>query len=117
MVSRSDRKIEKGTETMTKKRRKHSGAFKARVALEALRGIKTVSEIAAEYEIHPVQVSQWKKDLQERVPEVFEKPRKSDGASERREAERLERKVGQLTMEVDWLKKKCEELQIPIDEP
>lgn len=101
---------------MTKKRRKHSGAFKAQVALEALRGIKTVSEIAAEYDIHPVQVSQWKKDLQERMPEVFEKPKKSDNARERREAERLERKVGQLTMEIDWLKKKCRELQIPIDD-
>ena len=116
MVFGSDREVSERAETMTKQRRKHSGAFKARVALEALRGIKTVSEIAADYEVHPVQVGQWKRDLQERLPEVFEKPKKSDRASERREAERLERKVGQLTMEVDWLKKKCEQLQIPIDE-
>ena len=92
---------------MTKQRRKHSGAFKARVALEALRGIKTVSQIAADYEVHPVQVGQWKKELQERLPELFEKPKKSDRARVGREAERLERKVGQLTMEVVWLKKKC----------
>lgn len=102
---------------MTKrKRRKFSGAFKAQVALEALRGVKTVHEIAAEYEIHPVQVSQWKKELGERLPEVFEKPKKADAERERREAERLERKVGQLTMEVDWLKKKCRELNLPLDD-
>jgi len=101
---------------MKKKRRKHSGAFKARVGLEALRGVKTINEIAADYEVHPVQVSQWKKELEERLPEVFEKPKAADGAREQRKADRLERKVGQLTMEVDWLKKKCEELQIPIDE-
>jgi transposase len=103
-------------ETMSKQRRKHSGAFKARVALEALKGIKTVSQLAADYEIHPVQVSKWKKELQERLPEVFEKPKKADLAQEKREEARLERKVGQLTMELDWLKKKCDELQIPIGE-
>jgi transposase len=102
--------------TMTRQRRKHSGAFKARVALEALKGVMTISEIAAQYEVHPVQVSQWKKDLQERGAEVFEKPKKSDQAQAQRESDRLQRKVGQLTMEVDWLKKKCEQLQIPIDE-
>ena len=101
---------------MTKQRRKHSGAFKARVALEALKGIKTVNQIAVDYEIHPVQVSKWKKELQERLPEVFEKPKKADLAKEKREEARLERKVGQLTMELDWLKKKCDELQIPTDE-
>ena len=45
--------------------------FKARVALEALKGIKTISQIAQDEEIHPVQVSTWKKDLQERLPEVL----------------------------------------------
>ena len=101
---------------MTKQRRKHSGAFKARVALEALKGLKTINQLAADYEIHPVQVGKWKKELQERLPEVFEKPKKADLAKEKREEARLERKVGQLTMELDWLKKKCEQLQIPIDE-
>lgn len=97
---------------MKKQRRKHSGAFKARVAVEALRGAKTVSEIAAEYELHPVQVSQWKKELEERLPEVFEKPKRADQAKEKRETDRLERKVGQLTMELEWLKKKSEQLGI-----
>ncbi len=56
---------------MTKKRRTHSAEFKARVALEALKGIKPVHQIASENEIHPVQVSQWKKELQERMAEIF----------------------------------------------
>ena len=61
-------------------------------------------------------VSGWKKELQERMGEVFEKPKKSDRTKDKRESERLQRKIGQLTMDIDWLKKKCEELQIPIDE-
>lgn len=102
---------------MTKrKRRKFSSAFKAQVGLEALKGIKTINQIAADYELHPVQVSTWKKDLAERLPDVFDKPTKRDLKRERREEERLERKVGQLTMEVDWLKKKCRELNLPLGE-
>jgi transposase-like protein len=98
---------------MTKrKRRRFSAEFKARVALEAARGVKTVNEIAADNELHPVQVSQWKKELMERAPEVFEaatKARSEKKASEEREA-RLERKVGQLTIELEWLQKKSKEL-------
>jgi len=98
---------------MTKrKRRRFSAEFKARVALEAARGVKTVNEIAADNELHPVQVSQWKKELMARAPEVFEAAAKARGekkASEEREA-RLERKVGQLTIELEWLQKKSKEL-------
>lgn len=99
------------------KRRQHSAEFKARVALEAVKGLKTVNEIAREYEVHPVQVSQWKKDLIERLPEVF--GRKADPGAEAlgRQRERLERKVGELTMDVEFLKKKCVQLGIPLDEP
>jgi transposase-like protein len=80
------------------KRRQHSAEFKARVALEAVRGLKTINEIAREHQVHPVQVSQWKKDLVERLPEVF--GRKGDLEAELlvRQRERLERKVGELTM-------------------
>ncbi|MCB2217365.1 MAG: transposase, partial [Desulfobulbaceae bacterium] len=58
---------------MKRQRRKHSPEFKAKVALEAIKGIKTLSEISKEYEVHPVMVSAWKKDMMERLPEVFEK--------------------------------------------
>ena len=99
------------------KRRQHSSEFKARVALEAVKGLKTVHEIAREYEVHPVQVSQWKKDLVERLPEVFGRKPEPGAEAMNRQRERLERKVGELTMDVEFLKKKCVQLGIPLDEP
>lgn len=97
------------------KRRKFSAEFKARVALEAIRGIRTVSDIAAEYEVHPTQVNQWKKDLLAGVTDVFERPSKRDERDSEKEKDQLHSKIGQLAMEVDWLKKKCRQLQIPLD--
>lgn len=99
---------------MKRKRRTHSPEFKARVALEALKGIKPVHEIASENEIHPVQVSQWKKELQTRVGEIFERKNAGSKAAEdeQRHIALLERKVGQLTIERDWLSKKSKELGI-----
>jgi len=99
---------------MKRQRRTHSPEFKARVALEALKGIKPIHEIAAENEIHPVQVSQWKKELQERMSEVFERKdaRSKEAEEDERRIARLERKVGQLTVERDWLAKKSKELGI-----
>jgi transposase len=82
-----------------KNRRNFTADFKARVALEAARGVKTINEIASEHDLDPVQVGQWKKELLERAAAVFE-----------RERARLERKIGQLTMEVEWLAKKSKEL-------
>ncbi len=101
---------------MGKKRRIHSAEFKSRVALEAVRGIKTTAEIAREYEIHPGQIAQWKKELVAGLPDVFKRGPSSDNKQAEYEKKRLERKIGQLTMDVDWLKKKCKELHIPIDE-
>jgi transposase len=99
---------------MKKQRRKHAAEFKARVALEAIRGLKTVSEIAAEYEIHPVMVSNWKKEMLTNLPELFDdKKAKTDKQSDR-ETEQLQRKIGQLTMEVEFLEKKCKQLGIPV---
>ena len=100
---------------MTKrKRRTHSPEFKARVALEALKGIRPIHEIAADNEIHPVQVSQWKKELQENMSEIFERKNghSKDADEEQKMIERLERKVGQLVVERDWLAKKSKELGI-----
>jgi len=98
---------------MKKQRRKHTAEFKARVALEAIKGLETISEIAAKYELHPVQVGNWKKELLENVPEVFERKNAARDKDGEKERARLERKVGQLSMEVDWLEKKCEQLGIP----
>ena len=98
-----------------KKRRKHSAEFKARVGIEAVRGVKTVAEIAKEFDVHPVQVSQWKAQLLEQLPSVFEKGPDHDAEAAKKREEKLHRKVGQLTMEVDFLKNACEKLNIPLD--
>lgn len=97
---------------MKRQRRKHTPEFKAKVALEAIKGIKTLSEISKEYEVHPVMVSAWKKDMMERLPEVFEKKNTRKDKLAEKETEQLQRKVGQLTMEVDFLEKKCRQLGI-----
>ena len=105
---------------MKRKRRHLTAEFKARVALEAIKGEKTAAEIARENEIAPAQISEWKKLLEERLSEVFQS--KGDRsremhARERKEA-RLERKIGQLVVEKDFLLKKCEQLGIdPTEKP
>jgi len=99
---------------MKQKRRNHSPEFKARIALEAIKGMKTVQQIAAENNLHPVQVTQWKGRMLESASGAFERSRDQEAESQEaeKEKERLERKVGQLVVEVDWLKKKCKELGI-----
>ncbi len=69
-----------------------------------------MAEIAREYQVHPVQVSQWKRVIVERLPEVFETGVSTLAETSEREVARLEQKVGQLTMELDWLKKKSAQL-------
>lgn len=99
---------------MKKQRRKHTPEFKARIALEAIRGIKTISEIAGEFEIHPVMVGNWKKEMLENLPSLFEQKNAKKEKDLDRETEHLHRKVGQLTMEVEFLEKKCKQLGIPV---
>lgn len=91
---------------MKKKRRKHGAEIKAKVALEAIRGVKTVNQIAMNFGVHPVVVGQWKKHAVENFVEIFSKERDVDRAAfDRRESE-LYRQIGQLKVELDWLKKK-----------
>jgi transposase len=91
------------------KRKRHSGAFKAKVGMEALLGVKTVGQIAREYQVHPVQVTQWKGVIRDRLPELFEKATGPEEGSQELIAQ-LHEKIGQLTVEADWLKKKCKQL-------
>ena len=104
------KKQERTDSKMKAKRRRFDPARKARIGLEALKGIKTVAEIAREYQVHPNQVSQWKSEVSQRLPEVFERGPTAQVQESEKEIERLERKVGQLTMELDWLKKKSRQL-------
>ena len=99
-------------------RKSHNPELKAKVALEALRGVKTVNEIGMEFGVHPGQVGLWKKELQEGLPSVFQsgaKHRQDEEKAERDRA-RLERKVGQLVVEREFLEKKCEQLGIDLSE-
>lgn len=91
------------------KRKRHSEAFKSRVGLEAILGVKTVAQIAQEYSIHPVQVSQWKAMIREWLPELFETAGKSGEDSERLIAD-LHQKIGELTVDLDYLKNKSRQL-------
>jgi transposase-like protein len=92
---------------MAKKRRKHSEEFKARVALEAVKGVKTLSELSATYGIHPTVIAQWKRQLLDGAPDIFSR---KNGINHRRGEEELTaplyEEIGRLKMEVDWLKKK-----------
>lgn len=96
---------------MSKKRRQHSAQFKAQVGLEALKGIEPVHAIAAKHEIHPVQVSQWKKEVAERLPEVFAGKADHDALAAKAREDELYRKIGRLEMELEWLKKKAGEFE------
>ena len=91
------------------KRKRYTGALKAKVGLEALMGIKTVGQIAREYQVHPVQVTQWKGIIRDRLPELFESSQQPNLDSQELIAQ-LHEKIGELTVEVDWLKKKCKQL-------
>ena len=91
---------------MSTQRKKYSADFKARAALEAIKGQRLTDEIAGELDVHPVQLSQWKKQAVEGLPEIFAgPPRKSEVNAEALSA-RLYQEIGQLKMELDWVKKK-----------
>ena len=90
---------------MVGKRRQHGSAFKAKVALAAIRGEKTLAEVALEFGIHPVQVSDWKKRLLEGAGDIFEDGRRKSPSTPTNEAELFEQ-IGRLKMELEWLKKK-----------
>ena len=87
------------------KRKIFTGAQKAKVALAAVKGTKTINEIAQEYGVHPTQVNQWKKELLENASSLFEGKRGPKPVNAQSDPDRLYAKIGQLNMELDWLKK------------
>lgn len=97
---------------MSTKRRAFTDEFKAKVALEALKEQETIAQIASRHEVLPVQASQWKAQLLDRLPGLFSKDRKRDKEDEdwRQREALLFQKIGQLEVERDWLKKKATQL-------
>jgi len=91
-------------------RRGHDAAFKARVALEALKGEKTIVQISSEYGVHPNQIRQWRQKLLEDLPQLFSDRRKKSERDGEELLSELYRQIGQLKVELDWLKKKSQTL-------
>ncbi len=80
-------------------RRNHGAVFKAKVALEAIKGEQTLVELSERFQVHPNQIAEWKKQLLERASEIFDKEKKSQGP----DIKELHAKIGQLAMENDFL--------------
>ena len=87
-------------------RTRHSAEFKAKVALEAIRGERTANEIASAYGIHPTQLAQWKKTAVTELPHIFSDKRVRTDQDQEALRDRLYQQIGQLKVELDWLKKK-----------
>lgn len=95
---------------MAKARNTHSAAFKAKVALEAIRERKTGSEIAKQFAIHPTQINQWKRRAIDGLEEIFEDGRCRKKADESTATlDELYQQIGRLKMELEWVKKKAAE--------
>jgi len=92
---------------MSTQRKQYSAEFKARVALEALKGLKTVNELGSTYGVHPTQMAHWKHRLQKEMAEIFSARRaKREPAQEALQAQ-LYQQIGPLKVELDWLNKKA----------
>jgi transposase-like protein len=89
---------------MKRPRRNHSAAFKAKVALEAIKGHKTLAQLAEQYDVHPNQVTSWKTELLEKATEIFGKGA-TESSAERQRIQGLHAKIGELTIERDFLGK------------
>jgi transposase-like protein len=89
-----------------KSRKLFTGTQKAKVAIEAVKNQKTMSELAQEYSVHPTQIGIWKKTLLENAPQLFDDKRSSKKVDENPDVELLYAKIGKLNMELDWLRKK-----------
>jgi len=94
-----------------KKRKTYDDQFKASVALEAVKGEKTISEIATQFEVHPNQIMNWKKQLLENVAGVFSRKQEPEVEEMKELIDKLNKKIGEQDMELEFLKKKYKQLQ------
>ena len=98
--------VDLGDKIMKNKRRNHSAQFKVNVALTAVKGQKTIAELSQEYKVHPTQIVQWKKQLMDSLPGIFSVRRKKEQQEQELLTNELYQQIGQLKVELDWLKKK-----------
>jgi putative transposase len=91
-------------------RKNHDAAFKAKVGLEALKGDRTIAELSSEYGVHPNQIRQWRQKLVDELPGVFSDRRQKKDKEDEAVTSELYRQIGQLKVEMEWLKKKSQQL-------
>jgi len=91
--------------SMTTTRKTYSPKFKARVAIEAIRGEKTLSQLGSQFKVHPIQIAKWRKCALELLPELFVDGRTRKGRDDA-DSDALYEEIGRLKVELDWLKKK-----------
>jgi transposase len=103
---------------MSNKRKPYSAQFKAKVALAAIRGEKTVSELASQHEIHPTLVNNWKRQLSDQAGDIFERAADGKGTPDQQaQIDELYRQIGQLKVERDFLANRSAQLGLPIAQP
>ena len=96
---------------MTTKRKQYSNDFKFKIALEAIKGVKTVSQLASEYNVHPTQIGTWKKQLVQQGNTLFTRPNDQQQREQQDKEAALYEQIGRLKMELEWLKKKAASLE------
>jgi transposase len=92
-------------------RKNYTPQEKAKIALEALKGIYTQAELTAKYGVHPTQISKWKRELEKHMGDIFSNRKKKVERDKDKYIEELHKQIGQLTVELQWLKKKSELFQ------
>ena len=98
---------------MRRPRRNHTAAFKAKVALAAARGDRTLAELATQFDLHPNQITQWKTELLERATELFSTPAERAASKQGPTVKDLQAKIGQITMENDFLERALDRVHGP----
>jgi len=91
---------------MVDKRRRHSDEFKAKVALEAVKGVRTLSELSAAYKVHPTVIAQWKRQLIDGAAAAFNRGGQAHGKTQEELTAPLYEEIGRLKVELDWVKKR-----------
>jgi transposase len=95
---------------MKRSRRQFSGQFKAKVAIEAIKEVKTLQQLAEQYEVHPTVIARWKREFLEGASRIFDEGNAKEKVSPDKDQQQLFRKIGELQMENDFLKKVLEQL-------